>query len=47
MTWHVNDLKVSQADKDVVDAFIELTKETYEDVKKLIHQESRSTTIYL
>ena len=35
ITWHVDYLKVYQSDKDVVDAFIELTKETYEDVTKI------------
>ena len=26
MTWHVNDLKVSHDDKDIVDAFIQCTE---------------------
>ena len=33
ITWHVNDLKVSHADKDIVYAFIECTNDTYEDIK--------------
>ena len=29
VTWHVDELKVSHADKDIVEAFVECTKETY------------------
>ena len=36
ITWHVNDPKVSHADKDIVDFFIEFFKEIYEDVTKII-----------
>ena len=32
---HVDDLKVSNSDKDIVDALIQWTKDTYEDVTKL------------
>ena len=35
ITWHVDDLKVSHSEKDVVGSFIEWTKETYEYVTKL------------
>ena len=35
ITWHVNYLKVSHDKNDIVDALIQWTKETYEDVKKL------------
>ena len=35
INWHVDDLKVSRAENDIVDAFIEWTKDTYEDVTKL------------
>ena len=35
ITWHVNDLKVSHAENDIVDAFTEWTNETYEYVTKL------------
>ena len=45
ITWHVDDLKVSHSDKYIVDAFIQCTKETYEYVKKLIHQEAKSMII--
>ena len=31
--WHVNDLKVSHSDKDIVNYFIQWTKKTYEDEK--------------
>ena len=46
VTWHVYDLKVSHADKDVFDDFIECAKNTYDDVKTLIHKEAKSMTIY-
>ena len=29
ITWHDDDLKVSHDDKDIVEAFIKLTKDTY------------------
>ena len=35
IAWHVNDLKVSHAEKDIIESFIQWTKETYEDVTKL------------
>ena len=35
ITWHVDDLKVSRADQDVVYAFIQWAKDTYEDIKEL------------
>ena len=35
ITWHVDDIKVSHYDKDIVDAFIKRTKETYGDVTTL------------
>ena len=35
ITWHVNDPKVSHADKDIVDFFIELFKDTYKDITNL------------
>ena len=34
ITWHVDDLKLSHASKDIVDAFIQWTKETYEEIKR-------------
>ena len=35
ISWYVDDPKVYRSEKDTVDAFIEWTKETYEDVAKL------------
>ena len=35
INWHVDGLKVYHADKDIVDAFIQRTKETYQDVTKI------------
>ena len=35
ITWHVDDLKMSHADNDIFDNFIQLTSETYEDITKL------------
>ena len=35
ITWDVNDLKVSHADYNIVDSFLEWTKETYEYVTNL------------
>ena len=35
ITFYAGDLKVSHADNDIVGAFTQLTKETYEDVTKL------------
>ena len=35
ITWHVDDPKVSHDDKDIFDAFIQYTKDTYEDVTKI------------
>ena len=35
ITWHVDDLKVSNEEKDIVDALIKCTNETYEDITKL------------
>ena len=35
ITWHVDDLKVYHADKDIVGAFIQYTNETYEDIIKV------------
>ena len=34
ITWRVDDLKLSHADKDIVDSFIEWTKDTYEYLTK-------------
>ena len=34
-TWHVDDLKVSHSDTDIVETFIQCTKETYEGVTRL------------
>ena len=31
--WHVDDLKVSLYDKDIVDALMECTKETHDNIK--------------
>ena len=38
---HVDDLKVSHAEKDIVDAFIQWIKETYKDITNLIPQEAK------
>ena len=35
ITWHVDELKVSHSKKDIVDALIQWTKDTYEDITKL------------
>ena len=35
ITFYAGDLKVSHADNDIVGAFTQFTKETYEDVTKL------------
>ena len=34
ITWRVDDLKLSHANKDIVEAFIEWTKDTYEYLTK-------------
>ena len=33
VTWHVDELKVSHADKDIVDALLQYNKKTYEEIK--------------
>ena len=45
VTWHVDDLKVSHADKNIVDAFIKWTKKTYKDIKNSSHQEAKYVII--
>ena len=35
INWHVNDLKVSNSDRYIVDNCIQWTKETYEDITRL------------
>ena len=35
ITWHVHDFKVSHDYKDIVQFFIQWTKETYEDITKI------------
>ena len=35
INWHADDLTVSHADKDIVDSFVQWTRETYEYITKL------------
>ena len=35
ITWHEDEPKLSHSNRDIVDTFIEWTKETYKDVTKL------------
>ena len=35
ITWHVEDLKLSHTENDIVNTFVEWTKETYDDVTEL------------
>ena len=39
ITWNVDDLKASHADKYIVGDFIQCSKETYEDIKNSGQQE--------
>ena len=41
IAWHDDDLKVSHANKAIVDIFIQWTKGTYEGVKKLNPQRGK------
>ena len=41
ITWRVDDLKVSHTNKYVVEALIQYTNKTYEDMKNLSHQDPK------